>query len=211
VNTPASPRPPISVAIPIVVGIAIFFVVVVSAALITFILPETYVSVARVTIATSANTNQAQTQTNVAGSAEVNRISSPAVLGKAAAALDLKSKWGRRYGVGDNLGDAEVSALLRQRIDIAPVRNSPSLDIRVFDESPRDAADLANAIAESYCASAPGSRILEKASPGLRPVRPNKPLNLALGVAAGLLLGGIVAGLLLLLQRSSSRLRLTAP
>ena len=76
------------------------------------------------------------------------------------------------------------------------MRNTDLIEIRVFSDDPSEAAKLANAIAESYReyrSSTIPAEIVDKAVPGLRPVRPNKPLNIALGILGGMLLA-LVAG-----------------
>ncbi len=47
--------------------------------------------------------------------------------------------------------------------------------------------------------------IIDKAVPGVRPIRPNKPLNIAVGLVAGGLAGGFLATLVYLLQLRAFR------
>jgi uncharacterized protein involved in exopolysaccharide biosynthesis len=71
------------------------------------------------------------------------------------------------------------------------VRGADLIEIRVFSDDRDEAAKLANAIADTYRedrSSAFSVEIVDKAVPGLRPVRPNKPLNIALGILGGMLL-----------------------
>ena len=79
-------------------------------------------------------------------------------------------------------------------------RNTSIIEIRYFAETAEEAASIANEIARVYehslksAATAAGVSlikisIVDPATPGLRPVRPNKPVNLAIGALAGLLLG----------------------
>ena len=51
---------------------------------------------------------------------------------------------------GDRLKTAETIALLRGRIDLRPVRGTSLVSIRVYSDTPDEAARIANAIAEAY-------------------------------------------------------------
>ena len=85
-------------------------------------------------------------------------------------------------------------ALLRGRVDLRPVPNTSVIEIRSYSEKPDEAAKVANAIAEAYrdhwnhadlaasVFSGPRVENLDHAAPDFRPVRPNKPLNITLGV-----------------------------
>jgi uncharacterized protein involved in exopolysaccharide biosynthesis len=97
------------------------------------------------------------------------------------------------------------------------------VEIRVFSENPHEAATIANAIAESYKTftievasekieverpQSSSVTIVDPAVPGLRPVRPNKPLNLVLGGLTGgaLALGlGSVAAVITFIARKKLR------
>jgi capsular polysaccharide biosynthesis protein len=80
-------------------------------------------------------------------------------------------------------------------MDLRPVRNTSIIAIRVYDERPEEAARIANEIAQSYKdhnhVSSFQVEIIDQAVPGRRPVRPNKPLNLAIGILLGLVLGAV--------------------
>ena len=90
--------------------------------------------------------------------------------------------------------------MLKHGLDLRPVRNTSIIEIRYFSESADEAASIANEIGRVYqqvresAAAAAGVSlirisIVDLAIPALRPVRPNKPVNLAIGALAGLLLG----------------------
>ncbi|MCX6926481.1 MAG: Wzz/FepE/Etk N-terminal domain-containing protein [Verrucomicrobia bacterium] len=189
----------------IAVFAAVFLLVATTSTLITFILPEAYCSTARMRVR-----QQASEVTRNPGmpapvgpydpyflKAQFEIIKSQAILGRVIDELNLNQVWGKKYTGSDALKPAESLALLQARFDLRPVRNSDLIEIRAFSENPSEAAALANAIAKSYREYRAGiarADIVDNAVPGLRPVRPNKPLNIALGIALGLMIGS-VAGL----------------
>lgn len=196
-----------------VLFVSVFLVVVITTTLVTFILPESFVSKARIALRPNA-TNPAGT-TGLQGASgsfdsrfmqtECEVIQSEAILGKAIEDLDLNKEWGKKYANGDRLKTSETMALLRARVDLRPVPNTSVIEIRIYSEKPEEAAKVANSIAEAYrdqsshpdpaasMSSSPRVEILDRAVPGFRPVRPNKPLNITLGVLMGLVLG-LLAG-----------------
>ncbi len=79
---------------------------------------------------------------------------------------------------------------------LRPVRNTFLIAICVHSQHPEEAAQIANEIAQTYknhnADRSFSVEIIDRASPARRPNRPNKPLNLALGVLFGLVLGTAV-------------------
>jgi capsular exopolysaccharide synthesis family protein len=137
--------------------LAVFLLVVITATLVTFILPESFSSTARIKIE--------RDQSDIIGMAdrgaligydpyfvqtEFELIQSEVILGKVIDDLDLNKEWGKKYANGDRLKSSETIALLKQRIDLRPVRNTSLIEIRVFSEKAEEAAKIANAIAEAY-------------------------------------------------------------
>lgn len=197
-------RSAISLAVGLPVFFAVFLLVVITTTLVTFILPETYVSAARIRVdlpATSQNadTNAAATFPGFYDShllrTEFEVIQAEIVLRRVIENLNLNAAWGKRYAGGEKLKTTESLELLKARLDLRPVRGTSLVQIRTHSESPSEAAELANAVAESYgqylAESGRGFRaeIVDRAHPPLRPARPNKMLNLSLGVAVGLVFG----------------------
>jgi len=137
--------------------LAVFLLVVITATLVTFILPESYSSKARIKID--------RDQTDISGLAdrstlagydpffiqtEFELIQSELILGKVIADLDLNTEWGRKYASGERLRTPETIALLKQRIDLRTVRGTSLIEIVVYSEKPEEAARIANAIADAY-------------------------------------------------------------
>jgi uncharacterized protein involved in exopolysaccharide biosynthesis len=198
---------PVRWAIAIGVGFAIFLVVNITTTLVTFILPETFASTARILLTPGSQpaTNAATTASALA--TQVELMKSEPVLGQAASELDLAEAWGKKYADGNRLHSSEVLELLRQRLEVRQVRNTSLVEVNVFSDAPEEAAKIANQIAVTYCATFGTNRaqIVDRATPSLSPVRPNKPLNVSLGVVAGLLLGGLAAAAVLFFTRAKLR------
>jgi serine/threonine protein kinase len=170
--------------------------------LVTLLLPKSYVSTARLqrAIAMSARaTATPPTLEPVFLPPEVGIIRSARLLSGVIKRLGLEEHWGNRYGRRTALGDYEVLALLQERLDVHATRNLhswESWEISFVSEDRIEAAEVANAIAESYQTNATFGRveIVERAQPALRPVRPDWALNLTLGALLSLVLGGTAAG-----------------
>ena len=139
--------------------LAVFLLVVITATLVTFILPESFASSTRIKIE--------RDQSDVAGFAErgaggtisydpyfiqteFEMIQSDSILGKVVENLDLNNAWGKKYGGGTRLTTGEATSLLKNRLDLRPVRNTSLIEIRVFSEKPEEAAKIANEVAIVY-------------------------------------------------------------
>ena len=184
------------------VSIPVFLLVVATSTLITFKMPELYSSAVRI--------KPDWTVGDRAGQLEFESIQSDAVLGKVIDNLDLTHAWGKQLAKDGPLKPADAMALLKARIDLRPVRGTSLIEIRVFSQDRAEAARLANAIADTYRDYRSGAVLVEivhKAVPGLRPVRPNKPMNITLGILGGMLFalaaGAAVAGLAAWIGRRS--------
>jgi serine/threonine protein kinase/capsular polysaccharide biosynthesis protein len=180
----------------------VLFLVFGAAALITALLPRSFLSIARVkvtsTAADSENTSKSKRRSTYDPylvQTEMEVIQSDQILGPVIENLDLKEKWGKRYGADGSLTMAETTTLLKRLLDIRPVRNTSLIAIRVHAEKPDEAAALANEIAQVYRdhddSGALRVEIVDRASPARRPSRPNMPLNLAIGLVLGLVLGTV--------------------
>jgi uncharacterized protein involved in exopolysaccharide biosynthesis len=96
--------------------------------------------------------------------AELEVICSQLILSKVIQDLNLNSVWGRKYIKGEMTGDrgqlypngetlktAESLQLLRGRLDLHAMRDTSLIEIQSFSENRDEAAQVANAIAETYC------------------------------------------------------------
>ncbi|MGP8020087.1 MAG: polysaccharide biosynthesis tyrosine autokinase [Limisphaerales bacterium] len=72
------------------------------------------------------------------------------VLSKVIAKLDLNTEWGKRYNDGVPLQTPITMKMLERRLALDPVRNTKLIEITVYDEDKNMAANIANAIVDSY-------------------------------------------------------------
>lgn len=137
--------------------IAVFLLVVITATLVTFILPESYVSSARIKVERDRSDIEEFNSKGSAGNydpyfiqTEFEVIQSELILSRVIQELDLTTVWGKRYNDGQKLSPQATLTLLRGRVNLRPVRNTMLIDIMVYSEDAADAASLANTIAQSY-------------------------------------------------------------
>ena len=187
--TPPVPAGRTPLSRPISVFVAVFLITVIFATVVTFILPESYASTARV-----------QVPGNI--QAEFEILQSQLVLEPVIARLNLNVEWGRKYSSGEALKTSEALKLLKSRLSLEDRRGTLQIAITVYSDNPQEAAQIANAIAEAYQQysveknyPAGTVQIVDQAKPGKFPVRPNKLLNIALGAIAGMVLGALAAAL----------------
>ena len=141
------------------VCIVVFLLVLTTAAIVTFILPESYASTARMTVegspenygyTTGGQPGYIQTYDPYFIQTTFEIIQSELVLSNVVSTLDLNTKWGKRYNNGVPFKATESLGLLKRRMVLQPVRNTKIITITVYDEDRQEAADLANGIANSY-------------------------------------------------------------
>lgn len=181
---------------------------------VTLAIPKTYLSTARVILHGTEGMTKASDPFVV--QTELERLKSMEVLHRVAERADLAERWSPIYRPGNRaLQLNEIVAILHQRLEVRPIRYTAVAEIRVYDRDRQLAADLANAVAESYLALPAGGpgisshrgSLIDLADPGLKPVRPNIPLNVFLGLAAGGVVGMGAAGVLWLILRKVSKPR----
>ena len=137
--------------------LAVFLLVVITATLVTFILPESYSSAARIKIERDQSDITAFNERAVGLGydpyfiqTEFELIQSEVILGKVIDDLGLNDKWGKKYAGGDKLKTDETMQMLKGRMDLRPVRNTSLIEIRVFSDNADEAAMIANEIADVY-------------------------------------------------------------
>ncbi|NOS69170.1 MAG: polysaccharide biosynthesis tyrosine autokinase [Verrucomicrobia bacterium] len=137
--------------------LAVFLLVVITSTLVTFILPERFSSTARIIVN--------QDSSDIPGMTEMARpryydpyfiqtefevISSELVLSNVISANNLNTAWADKYNGGQPLKPQETMRLIRGMLGLRPARNTTIIDISVRNQNAKEAADLANWIAEAY-------------------------------------------------------------
>jgi len=138
--------------------ISVFLLIAITATVVTFILPESYSSTARIEINPDISDIPGMNgmQSPYAPydpyliQTEFEIMQSEKVLGRVIGALDLNNKWGIKYNGNVPLKPEDTMQLLKQRMSLSPERNTKLVNITVYSEDKKDAADLANGIADAY-------------------------------------------------------------
>ena len=124
---------------------------------------------------------------------ELEVIQSQKVLDKVVSKCRLTNVWKRLNG-GKSLTPREARKILKKAIDIRQFRNTSIIELRAYDRKPTEAQEIAQALAEEYQTHRTDAQkklveIIDDADLPVQAVRPNIPLNITLGVVAGLILG----------------------
>ncbi len=110
--------------------------------------------------------------------------------------------------VSEKLETNLTTAQLSSKIDIATQDNSQVFSLTVTDESPFDAAEIANEVATTFqneignIMNVENVTIISEAIPDGNQISPNNPLNLVIGLIVGLMLGVGAAFLLEFMDKS---------
>jgi uncharacterized protein involved in exopolysaccharide biosynthesis len=189
----------------------VFLLTAVTTTVVSFLLPKTFMSLSRISV--EKDTSDIAPLNGIQSGAtafdpyfiqtELEVIQSQKVLNKVVAKYNLTKEWKRRNG-GKLLNDREARKILQKSIDIRQFRNTSIIEIRAYDRKPGQAQHIAQALAEEYqtyryethraypgqtARERSGVKIIDDAERPVQAVRPNIPLNITLGVVAGLILG----------------------
>ncbi|MCX7872729.1 MAG: polysaccharide biosynthesis tyrosine autokinase [Verrucomicrobiae bacterium] len=139
--------------------IPFFLLVVVTATLVTYFMPETYSSTARIEVEkdipdvdTFQMRQYIQPYDPFFITTQFEIIQSKTILYRVIEKLDLNRRWARRLGL-DNLRTDETFLLLKRQLKLSQTRNTSLIEITVYiegEENKNEAAEIANAIAEAY-------------------------------------------------------------
>jgi len=136
------------------VSAIVFLMVFGASTLITFLLPESYASTARIKVEPHGAPTNGQTTSRTYDpylvQTEFEVLQSEVILNKVIESLNLNAVWGKKYAGGEKLKTSETLALLKGRLDLRPVGHTSLIEIRMFSEDPAEAAQVANAVAEAY-------------------------------------------------------------
>ncbi len=138
--------------------LAVFLLVVLTTTAVTFILPESFSSTVRIEVGKDT-TDIAPLLMGGQGPAsydpyfittEFEKIRSKTVLHQVITNMKLQTKWIERFHTEGELKLDEVFQILSKQIDLRQTRNTSLIEIRVYSEDPKEAADIANNIADVY-------------------------------------------------------------
>lgn len=139
--------------------ITVFLITAIIATVVTFILPEQFASTTRIKVETDVNDITTLSGTPSASMSAYDPyfiqttfeiLQSEVVLSNVIARLDLNATWGKKYFGGTTQKTTDTMDLLKSRISLNPVRNTKLIAITVYSDDGKEAADLANAIADAY-------------------------------------------------------------
>jgi succinoglycan biosynthesis transport protein ExoP len=138
--------------------ITVFLITAIIATAVTFILPESYSSTCRIKVENDVNDSQGGLSATpsmmpydpyfIQTTFEI--MQSQIVLDKVINTLNLNVTWGKKYFNGETLKTSETEEILKDRMSLAPVRNTKLISITVYSDDAKEAAQLANTIAEAY-------------------------------------------------------------
>ncbi len=133
------------------VFIAVFLITVIAATLITFILPETYASTARIKVEADASpaTGLVSGGRNYIWTA-MEVIESQLVLEPVVDKLNLNVQWGKKYFAGETLKSSETMKILKQRLKLETWHDTKLIAITIYSDDRNEAAQIADTIAEAY-------------------------------------------------------------
>ena len=138
--------------------ITVFLITAIIATAVTFILPESYSSTARIKVqkdgsdipGMAGNSSAAMGFDPYFIQTTFEIMQSEIVLSNVIASLNLNTLWGKKYFNGETLKTTETMQILKQRMQLAPVKNTELIAITVYSDDKQEAADLANGIAKAY-------------------------------------------------------------
>ncbi len=128
----------------------VFFLVLLVSVVVTFILPESYASTARLKVEPDAPVSAAPAYDPYFAQTTFEIIQSQLVLEPVIKTLNLNTAWGKKYFNGETLKTTESLEILKQRLQLSPVKNTALIAITVYSDDRKEAAVIANAIAASY-------------------------------------------------------------
>src|ERR1044071_4640666 len=130
--------------------LAVFLLVVITTTAVTFILPERFMSTARIEVQKDAAditplmaNQQSSTYDPYFLQTEFEKIRSQWVLMDVIHNLKLDERWSKRYRTDQKLKELETFALLKRQVDVQQARNTSLIEIRAYSEDRNEAAEIA--------------------------------------------------------------------
>jgi capsular exopolysaccharide synthesis family protein len=138
--------------------ITVFLITAIIATAVTFILPESYASTCKIKVENDVNDASGGSAPTAAQmtydpyfiQTTFEIMQSQLVLSNVINALNLNVEWGKKYFNGEVLKSTETMEILKNRMSLAPVRNTKLIAITVYSDDAKEAALIANTIAKAY-------------------------------------------------------------
>jgi capsular exopolysaccharide synthesis family protein len=137
--------------------ITVFLITAIIATAVTFILPESFASTAKIKVENDGGIIQGSLMQAANGPYDpffiqttFEIMQSQLVLSNVISAMNLNDVWGKKYFNGETLKTSETMEILKGRMALAPVRNTKLIAITVYSDDKNEAASIANQIAEAY-------------------------------------------------------------
>ena len=137
--------------------LAVFLLVTITATVVTFWMPKMYASTVRMRVEKDAPDVALMGDRPYGGGydpywmqTEFETIQSKSILYQVITNLDLNKKWAAKYGEENELRTDITYQILKGSVDVQQARNTSLIEISAFSEDNREAAVIANAIAEVY-------------------------------------------------------------
>jgi capsular polysaccharide biosynthesis protein len=129
---------------------------------------------------------------------ETEKITSRVVLNQVIRELGLTSRRAQENEMMTALTNEESYQRLKRALYVRQSRNTSLLEVGVLDENRATAAQIANAVADVYRRYAKSTKslvveVVDRAEPGIRPVRPNVPMSLTMGWLGSVIVAALVA------------------
>ena len=156
--------------------------------IVTFMLPETFASSAKIL-------HRAANPALLAVAAQ--KTVSPTNLDQVIRELNLTAAWGRKYKQPGDLSLEKCRQLLTRMVRIENPRRSSIISIKVFSDDKVEAATIANQLTAVHIRASPGSVVVDRAIPNPVAARPNKKINIIIGSFAGVTFLVVGIGLLI--------------
>lgn len=137
--------------------IAVFLLVVITTTVVTYMLPETFMSYTRIKVEKEAADIPLLGQIMPSGppdpfflQTEFEVIQSKTNLYRVIDELGLNQEWSKEYLNQGTLKTSETFEILKDKLDVRQYRNTTMIEIRVFSRNKAEAARIANKIAQVY-------------------------------------------------------------
>lgn len=137
--------------------IAVFLLVVITTTVVTYMLPETYMSSTRIKVEKDTADVPLLGQMASQGppdmfflQTEFEVIQSKTNLYQVIDDLSLNQRWSKEYVNQGTLKTPETFEILKDKIDVRQFRNTTMIEIRVYSRNKAEAAEIANKIADVY-------------------------------------------------------------